>query len=988
MRNERVKLRNSETTERTEYVEKIRKLQKKLTQMLLNPTDKSFVIPDCLKSGFPEACKLITDAVILDSNTKAGEALGKISNTIDELISNNDTESTLLSEEFSNDFKELVIALRKSLVNRKINKTLTLAEAEDIYIIMKQIYDTVRDANKMLSREDAITVSESSEKMIDELGKAKENKGILSKGFMQILSPIRVAQMHSGYSENSELMNHIHSLDNGEVKASDWDMNARKPFEALEKSYSKEYDRAVTEVETIEYIANNGDTKTVKMTRMQGMQILLSWEREAHNPKLVHMQTGGIVLPDAELMAKGKFEEAYDKKQTINGINYFFVKAIADTMTDFDWLYMGLAKKYFNEVSKKAINEVSLKLKHREVATENHYIPFSVDNRYLATEYESVKFDATLENAGKLKSLVVRDSKPIVIAGLNNVLNRDISDTARLYGLAVPLRDFKKSFKLTSKDSVTIAGETSKTISGKSASGIINDKWGEEGSKFYDRLVSDLTTERKSENPPFVKPLNKLRSAKITSVFTANLGITIKQLSAYPSALVHLSHKALAKGLSKTAYIFKNWDALCEEIDSHTPLHYKRRKGLSSREMSEFLNTKLSKKMKNMPSVLNPTKWIQCMDCYITAMHWEACKAEIASKFEVGTTEYWNEVTNLYNKVINDTQQNYDVMHTAEVTKSKNGLWENLFMFRTEPLQHTGVLYEAVMEYSNTKSKKSKSKLVKAIASQIESAVVYAGLGAFVALLLHKLNPYKDEDDEITPQSVLTEIGTDIFENLFGLFAPIGGESIAELISAFVTGEDIFDTELMVIQVINDLNDVFYDTYNTVKSVAYKLSLGLEVDCSAVGLEMWESAKTVLEAFGVPLQNIENIFTAIPKWVGAIPDSTSKPSSIAKQYGNAYTSGDTEKAKDKLETLYQQKLEEYRSKNETNPEKKARNYVRDALSNVYKKEYQEAFLRNDTKRMQEIVSLLQSSGYMNWENQLLSEKLSDWRKSAKEDLSK
>ncbi len=988
------KFRNNR--ERTEYVEKIRKLQKKFTQMLLNPTDKSFVIPDCLKGGFPEACKLITDAVILDNTTQAGEALEKVSRTIVKLIKENDTEASLFKDEFSSDFKELVDTLSNSLKDKKIGKNLTLEEAEDIYSILNQIYDVVRTANKMLSREDAITISESSEKMIDELGNVKGNKGILSKGFMQILNPIRVAQVHSGYNESSELMNHMNELDKGEIKASEWDMNARKPFEALEKSNSKAYDKAITEVEMIEYIANNGDTKTVKMTRMQGMQILLSWEREAHNPKLIHMQTGGIVLPDAELMAKGKLEEAYDKKQTINGINYFFVKAIADTMTDFDWLYMGLAKKYFNEVSKKAINEVSLKLKHREVATENYYIPFSVDNRYLATEYESVKFDTTLENAGKLKSLVVRDSKPIVIAGLNNVLNRDISDTARLYGLAVPLRDFKKAFKLTSRENITFIDGTPKNVSGESARGIINDKWGETGSEFYDKLVSDLTTERKSEKAPFVKPLNKLRSAKITSVFTANLGITIKQLSAYPSALLYLSHKSLAHGAKQSGYIWTNWDTICDEIDTYTPLHYKRRKGLSSREMTEFSNTKLSKKMKDMPSMLNPTKWIQCMDCYITAMHWEACKAEVASKFEVGTTEYWNEVTNLYNKVINDTQQNYDIMHTAEVTKSKNGLWENLFMFRTEPLQHTGVLYEAVMEYSNTKSKKSKTKLVKAIASQIESAVVYAGLGAFVALILYKLNPYKDEDDEITPQSVLTKIGTDVFENIAGLIAPIAGEAIAEIISATITGKSVYDTELMVIQTINDLKDVFYDVQSIIKSVAYKLSLGLEVDFMAVSSELWESTKTVLEAFGVPLQNVENIFTAIPKWTGIITDSPEKASTIAKQYGNAYSSGDKEKSYDKLENLYQQKLEEYQIKKETNPEdfknttpeKKARNSVRDTLCNAYKKEYQEAFLRNDTKRMQEIVSLLQSSGYMKWENQLLSEKLSDWRKSAKEDLSK
>ena len=149
---------------------------------------------------------------------------------------------------------------------------------------------------------------------------------------------------------------------------------------------------------------------------------------------------------------------------------------------------------------------------------------------------------------------------------------------------------------------------------------------------------------------------------------------------------------------------------------------------------------------------------------------------------------------------------------------------------------------------------------------------------------------------------------------------------------------------------------------------------------------------------GFPLKNYSNIVNGI---FSNLSDTISGHSTYfgssggrkGSEYANSYDvliDNNPEKAKQQLETFYNEKYEEQIAKGETTTKakKKAQTSVRTALTTQYKKEYQKAFLNNDRDKMQKISKKLQKSGYMKWDGKSLSTVLGEWTKSAQEDSNK
>lgn len=1001
-------------------ISEIKKYSKKLLDAVLHPTEKMY-IPYGLNEPIKSITSTLLDSINLDNDTKMSDNLRKLSQQLEQV-----NQSDEHYGDFYNAYNEGIIEeikgfadylddrlegvkIKKQTQGESLIEGLTHEEAKEIEQIVKDVYNATRDAVKQIGRQDAITNYESGLRIINqtrELGDVKLN--VMDSLLDQVLSPMRLMAKYTGYNADAELMYHINALNEGTENYNMFKMLAEKPLNDFIKENPKEYESFKNDVIEIKYRDNKNVAQTVKMTKSQGLQILMSWTREhTEDSHLDHMERGGVTLLDAEQISKGNYEKAFAQRKTIRGINLSFISAVQSQMGEFENHYRELAETLFNEVSNAYINDTSAILLHRDIATERYYIPFAVNKDFLSTEIDGLKYDATIANKGMLKSTKRNAPQALNIAGLDSVISKHIRDVGQYYGYAVPIRNLNKALNVKMFET----NENGNKIATDSVRNALRETFNSDKPiQFIEQVMTDLQTSRKS-NSQTEKAINKIvravRDNMITSALKGSVSVVIKQGASLYTASSILSMRSVSVGAVKGIQQIARkggWKQLTDEIDAHTAGHYMRRIGLSSMEIEAMKDSWLDKKL---PTALNPAKWIQGTDCITTALHWVATKEEVSRLYkeqgkadQIGSDEYFNEVTKLYDQILEETQPMYDSLHRGEIQKNSNELLKSVFMFKTQPLQNTGILYDAIMDYQANKDNAElrgakKQKLAKAVSSQMVSALTFVAMTFIASLALHKPERYKDENDEVTLSSVLERLGIDWAETGFSVLVPIGGAELASFIENQINGKDYDFASDNVVSMLNDFTSSIGD-FN--QNVVVALAQG-NFDLDKAKDALWGLSVDGLAFFrGFPLKNYSNIINGI---FSNLSDAISGHSTYfgssggrkGSEYANSYDvliDNNPEKAKQQLETFYNEKYEEQIAKGETTTEakKKAQTSVRTALTTQYKKEYQKAFLNNDRDTMQKINKKLQESGYMKWEGKSLSTVLGEWTKSAQKDSSK
>lgn len=1001
-------------------ISEIKKYSKKLLDAVLHPTEKMY-IPYGLNEPIKSITSALLDSINLDNDTKLSDNLRKLSQQLEQVNQSDEHYGDFYnaySKEIIEEIKGFADYLDDRLEGVKIKKQtqgesliegLTHEEAKEIEQIVKDVYNATRDAVKQIGRQNAITNYESGLRIINQTRKLGDVKlNVMDSLLDQVLSPMRLMAKYTGYNADAELMYHINALNEGTEKYNMFKMLAEKPLNDFIKENPKEYENFKNDVIEIKYRDNKNVAQTVKMTKSQGLQILMSWTREhTEDSHLDHMERGGVTLLDAEQISKGNYEKAFAQRKTIRGINLSFISAVQSQMGDFENHYRELAETLFNEVSNAYINDTSAVLLHRDIATEKYYIPFAVNKDFLSTEIDGLKYDATIVNKGMLKATKRNAPQALNIAGLDSVISKHIRDVGQYYGYAVPIRNLNKALNVKMFET----NENGNKIATDSVRNALRETFNSDKPiQFIEQVMTDLQTSRKS-NSQTEKAINKIvravRDNMITSALKGSVSVVIKQGASLYTASSIFSMRSVSVGAVKGIQQIARkggWKQLTDEIDAHTAGHYMRRIGLSSMEIEAMKDSWLGKKL---PTALNPAKWIQGTDCITTALHWVATKEEVSRLYkeqgkadQIGSDEYFDEVTKLYDQILEETQPMYDSLHRGEIQKNSNELLKSVFMFKTQPLQNTGILYDAIMDYQANKDNAElrdakKQKLAKAVSSQMMSALTFVAMTFIASLALHKPERYKDENDEVTLSSVLERLGIDWAETGFSVLVPIGGAELASFIENQINGKDYDFASDNVVSMLNDFTSSIGD-FN--QNVIVALAQG-NFDLDKAKDALWGLSVDGLAFFkGFPLKNYSNIVNGI---FSNLSDAISGHSTYfgssggrkGSEYANSYDvliDNNPEKAKQQLETLYNEKYEEQIAKGETTTEakKKAQTSVRTALTTQYKKEYQKAFLNNDRDKMQKISKKLQKSGYMKWDGKSLSTVLGEWTKSAQEDSNK
>lgn len=833
-----------ENRKATELRHKIIKIRDDFQDRLLRGSDRRFV-PKDLVNGVIEVCNAI-DPTGKKQDTQAAEkyrtglqALSRLKLVYDRLKTNPNYD---YSYEYSESFSQRIADLAQVVGNKPLRK-MTLDELTDIHDVLMDISAMLKDAAQQIGLDERISNYEAGQEVIDLMDKVLE-MGLTTNQIVELfgywtLNPMRAVREMSAFDPESRLIKLFDALNEGQRKQNKFAMDARKNLEKLRsgKENEKRFNDAVEK--PFDFGLKDMDGNKLLISKMQAMQFILTYYREQANENRRHLEQP-VLFPDLKLQSKGKYQAAIDNGHWMPVATQDTINKILSKFDEWDNAYLKEAQHIFYEVSPDAINEISMQTRHRPIATERMYCPYETNKDYIARDSDNVKFDASIENMGMLKSLTPNANQPLIMRGLNAILDNHIDDVAKVYGMTIPIRNFNKVFNMKQTDA----------DGGRTVKSAIRRTWKQGGIDIVDKAVADLQSPRRTESSAIV---SGVKSGFVTATLASNISVWMKQAASYPTAGAVLSNTALIKGLGR--YVRAKSSDVWNEIDEHTGTHWLRRQGLSIQELGEMNQSKgWQNKMNKKLGKASPMNWIQAMDVATTAALWEAAKADVESQgVKQSDASYWDKVTALYDKTIEETQPMYDSLHRAEITK--NAAYKNIILFQTQPLQNSGILRESAMGVKASKkmhgknseqAKQASRNFRKAVSSQLASHFVFTAMTLISAALLHRMNPYRDDDKELTAESVSLEFAEQFAKNVFNAIVPVFGNYA---VSAFekIVGANNYDV----------LSDAVVDKVNGTIDTFAKVTKEPSFD------SFLNMACEVAGYFGIPAGNAKNIVNGV-----------------------------------------------------------------------------------------------------------------------------
>lgn len=756
---------------------------------------------------------------------------------------------------------------------------------------MQNLENEMRTSRKLIDAQDKRDVAVQTAETVSDIESARGVRPVgVKKAWSDLivtegLSPVRFLHRVTGYNDEDPLYRAAQALQKGETKMHDYTRRAEAMFRGFMEDKAFMGSLAGPKARTIEVtgLGQGGTKETVKITPDMQIAIFL---HSFNNDNVRHAERGGFVVPDYDLLRKGHVSEAYNRG-TLLRLRRSQMRAVQQNMTEREVQFARAIYRYFNTMSKDEINEVSRKLLGYDIAGVKNYYPIETNRNFGSGDPETVKRDGTIEGMGFMKSRQGA-AGPINLRGAVDTLTKSIDRHGKYVGLAIPVRNFGKLYG-NSSWAITPTEEEGATaaqqLTAQSLKWVLARKWGEEASRYIDKLMSDIQNPSRNLDS-WARNMAKIRSSYAGSVLTMNASVAVKQAASYPTAAAVVGWGPLIKAMT-------NWEKSdINFIAEHTPLLWYRSKGFSTQELGD-----MAKGKKQIPKGLN---WIQGIDVATVKKLWKAAEYYVRQEqpeLELRSDAYWDAVTEIYERIVLETQPDYTTMERPQLLRSENTLLQNLAMFKTQPFQNFNIAYDALAnlqakerqlkaaqdaartdssEETRERVRKAKENLKKAkrgavwaVSALLISAEVFSAMTMLWNLFRGNIKRYsKDGKDneyswEAVGRAFLSKtFWSDTAGSLAGIL-PFGSDAY-EVFAALVLGDRYYGMEALTPSAISDFLEELVKLDDTVKDL-FKVFKG-----DAPVMDTVQTANrlvtTASKLFGAPIENVENIGKAVSFW--------------------------------------------------------------------------------------------------------------------------
>lgn len=833
------------TRQQTEIKNHIKKNMFDLQNRLAKPKENKF-IPQGLVRATIDLC----EAVNIDTgkSQRLAERLDEMSHLYARM---KDDKDYALSSEYDEQTQAAINRLREVFSGRNITM-LNMMELKEVDSLITQLRFQIVNASKLIGMEKSREVYKTAIKCMNEIKAVKSynpdsrvSRG-LNKYNSMMLNPKRQFRRMSGYKDDSVLNQIYEDLNNGQQKQMQVLMETARIFDTVTKgNHNQKCINALVGKEKKDWIdigLNYKNMEPVVVPRAFRVSLAMHLQNKAN---LDHIIYGGLTIPEPKAYQRGDYATAYATGTTVH-----FIPADADTeekrqqayhdavnklksvvaqMTPYEKAMVKCAETFFHEYTGEKINETSLQLNGYKKARVHNYFPIRTDSNFRLTEIEGLIRNAAIENMGMLNTRVGARN-PILLEDITKVIQRQSENVAKYYGLAIPIRNFNKIYN------------TTKIGYQDSTKSVIARKWGVTGQKYIEDLITDLQTKRGAEHTI----LDTLQGNFAQSVLSGNLSVAAQQVVAYPTAAATLGWDAVMKGIQ---YIPTKLDM--EHIAKYTPLLWYRNQGTGTQEIGDVHKSKdlmsalaskatIALEHHNMESLAKVTgsgekviNWemelLQRIDTKVVGSLWKASEIYVRNTKKIipeqGEDSFYHEVAKVFNNCIDDTQANYSTMQRPDILRNPSKAWKMIFLFKTQPLQNFGIMYDA---FGNLRAKakahknsahldekgksaaeqdyiRAKKEFSRAITSQLAAATGVFAMKFLANVITYRMDRYRNKEDEITGWKIVEELLNEVTSNMAG--SVLGGSEVYNFVNSIFTDDKYYGVGIGVIDSFNDFTN-------------------------------------------------------------------------------------------------------------------------------------------------------------------------------------
>lgn len=856
----------------------IKKRMNELNSMLTHPTESKHIPVEMIR-GVVDVCKVVN----LDNGNSElmKERLDKLKKYYDAY--NKD-------KNFEFDYDENIsqkIGRLSEIFSGRHYMQLNNNELQEVYNIVSAVKQQISNANKLIANKKVQEVHEAAKMAVSELeaGKGINNKiqEISHKYATMHLNARREFRKLSGYEDDSVIMSMYNQLEEGQKKQLEVERHVCDVYEDLMDDRANMKKLVSTkEKDLVDVGLKDDEGNPVKVTKAMRLSIIM---HSYNKSNMYHILNDGFTVPDLKLYEKGKTKEAWKNAKTYRYLSYNLVldalksgnhellenesakyeKSIRNLEKDlspFEKEFLKASKEVFHKYFGDEINKVSLATRGYEVARTKNYFPIRTDTNFTKTTWGNLVKDATIEGSGFLKERV-KSKNPILLEDITEVLTRQTASTARYVAYAVPVRNWNMLINSTFHDE---SGNL------KSVKNSLSKHWGSVDENYLKNIIDDIQGGRHTQSTI----ADKLRSGFAGSTLTLNVSVAMKQAASYPTAGAVVGYRPLMLAMKDIGKGFITQKGI-EELERRNPYLWTRTEGNARSRVADVTeNSKAKNKVKG------GLDWITAMDVGTVRTLEYAAKyyVDIHNKeLQKGSEAYWDKVSDVFTKIVTETQPNYTKLHQADITRNPNALLKQIFMFKTQSLQNFGIMYDAIGEYTakmkkykadkNTQTKaelrKATGNLFHAISSQIVAAAVFSGMTILAKTFYHKMDAFKDEDGNYDGIKVRDFFFSGMADTFAGCL--LMGQEIYEEFSALTMGDKYYGMQVPIIELINNTSEDLLKIEKAVSDLQDSKT-DEQHDKAVYSLKLYsvKLVESLSQFTGAPLQNMHNTLNAGFRW--------------------------------------------------------------------------------------------------------------------------
>ena len=569
-------------------------------------------------------------------------------------------------------------------------------------------------------------------------------------------------------------------------------------------------------------------------------------------------------------------------------------------LTDEDKKFIKTLRDWYKYSADK-INEVTMRMYGIKRATVDNYYTIHRDPDLLAKEFSDIVMDFSLESWGSLKERVP-SVQPILLTDVMFDVSDHANELSQYYGYVEMMRDFNKLYN-------TRSGNTSVKEAVARKLGAGNTKIaGVTGGQYIENLMADIVGARAKQG----SFLSILRRNVTRSALTVNIRVAFSQLSGTLSAPAEVGWKATLKGIKKGT--FKAFSTKYkEELARLNEFYYERYKGEGG--MREFSEVKVADNVldKIWNKIDDKTKgwllnWSRTVDAYSTAVMYSMAEEYVKDTLEISPKDggYLDEVNRKFTDILIHTQPQSDTALRSDLFRETREGYSFVTLFKSQSNQFFNMLYDAsarVWTYQNAVKNGDKSvtkddlyRAKRDLANAATTVIIGGSFGfavtRFIAnAILRHMDDYRDDDDEVTAQSIALGIMNDSISSFAGIL-PLG-EEIYDLIMASVSDRTYYGISEAGLQSLND-------TFNGI------VSFSGDVKDDEVTLESFTKLiKAAAPMLMIPYNSVNTIIEAAKGYINDIPSGNF----LTFEYGAERSS--TTQGRRMYEAVFEGDMEKY-----------------------------------------------------------------------------